>query len=82
MEWLENRVATHFGVTPVWSMRALSQASKLPQNFGLWWGPMKAFCHSVNVDGVVVLFAGGGNTSTLYVVIKIFVITGGGDPKT
>ena len=43
---------------------------------------MKAFCHSVNVHGVVVLFAGGGNTKPLYVVIKLFVVTGGGDPKT
>ena len=27
-----------------------------------WWGPMKTFCHFVNVHGVVVLFAGGGDT--------------------
>ena len=27
-----------------------------------WWGPTKAFCHSVNVHGVVVLFPGGGDT--------------------
>ena len=47
-----------------------------------WWGPTKAFCCSVNVDGVVVLFAGGGDTSPLYVVIELFVLTGGGDPKT
>ena len=43
---------------------------------------MKAFCHSVNVHGVVVLFAGGGDTSTLHVITKLFVATGGGDPKT
>ena len=27
MESLENGIATHFGVTPLWSMRAVSQAS-------------------------------------------------------
>ena len=43
---------------------------------------MKAFYHSVNVDGVVVLCAGGGDTLALYVVIEIFVVTGGGDFKT
>ena len=45
-----------------------------------WWGPKKAFCHSVNVDGVVVLFADGGDTSPLYVIIELFVLTGGGGP--
>ena len=34
----------------------------LPQNFGPVMGPMEAFCSSVNVHGVVVLFAGGGDT--------------------
>ena len=44
----------------------------LSQNFGpMWWGPMNAFCHYVNVDGVVILCGGGGNTSTLHVVIKL-----------
>ena len=43
---------------------------------------MKAFCYSVNVDGMVVLFAGGGDTSALYVVIKHFIVAGGGNPKT
>ena len=43
---------------------------------------MNAFCHSMNVHGMVVLFAGGGDTWPLYVVIKLFVLTGGGDPKT
>ena len=33
-----------------------------PEILVRWWGPMKAFCHSANVDGVVVLFAGGGDT--------------------
>ena len=37
----------------------------LNQNFGLMWGPMKAFCHSVNVPGVVVLLAGGGDDTSL-----------------
>ena len=27
----------------------------LPQNLGLMWGPMSAICHSLNVDGVVIL---------------------------
>ena len=36
---------------------------------------MKAFCHSVNVHGLLVVFADGE-------VIKLFVLTGGGDPKT
>ena len=27
MEWLENAVATRFAVTPLWSMRTVSQAS-------------------------------------------------------
>ena len=31
-----------------------------------------AICHSVNVDNVVVLHAGGGDTSTLHVVIEVF----------
>ena len=30
---------------------------------------MKAFCCSVNVDGVVNLLGGGGDTSILHVVI-------------
>ena len=34
----------------------------LPKFLGLWWGPMKPFCSSVNVHPVVVLFAGGGDT--------------------
>ena len=33
---------------------------------------MKAFCHSVNAHRVVVLFAGGGDTSTLHVITKLF----------
>ena len=37
---------------------------------------MKAFCRSVNVHGVVVLFAGGGDTSTLNVITKLFVPRG------
>ena len=32
----------------------------LPQNFWPWWGPTKAFCGSVNVHWVVVLFSGDG----------------------
>ena len=33
-----------------------------PKIFDKCWGPMKAFCRSVNVHGVVVLFSGGGDT--------------------
>ena len=44
----------------------------LPKILDMWWGPTKAFCHSVNVHGVVVLFAGGGDTSTLNVITKLF----------
>ena len=43
---------------------------------------MKVFCRSVNVHGVVNLFSGGGDTSTLFVLTELFVPTGGGDPKT
>ena len=43
---------------------------------------MKAFCHSVNVHGVVVLFAGGGDTSTLHVITQLFALRGGGERKT
>ena len=32
---------------------------------------MNAICHSMNVDEVVALSKGGGNTSTLHVVIKL-----------
>ena len=35
---------------------------------------MKAFCRSVNVHEVVVLCSGGGDTSTLHVVIKLFLL--------
>ena len=40
---------------------------------------MKAFCGSVNVHGVVVLFAGGGDTSPLHDVIELFSVTCGGE---
>ena len=43
---------------------------------------MKAFCGSVNVHWVVVLLLGGGDTSPEYVLIKLFLVAGGGDPKT
>ena len=35
---------------------------------------MEGFCCSVNVDGVVVLFAGGGDTEPIYVLIVLFVL--------
>ena len=33
---------------------------------------MKAFCHSVNVHGVVVLRSGCGDTWTLFILTKLF----------
>ena len=42
-----------------------------PKILGSWWGPMKAFCHSMNVDGVVILLGGGGDTSTLHVITEL-----------
>ena len=33
-----------------------------PKFLGLWWGPMKAFCSSVNADGVGIVLAGDGDT--------------------
>ena len=54
----------------------------LPQNFGLLVGTYNAFCCSVNLHVVVFLFAGGGDTLPLYVIIKLFLVTGGGEPKT
>ena len=32
---------------------------------------MKAICHSVNVDGVGMVLAGGGDISTLHVIMKV-----------
>ena len=32
---------------------------------------MNGVCCSVDIDGVLVLLAGGGNTITLYAVIKL-----------
>ena len=43
---------------------------------------MKVFCRSVTIHGVVNLFSGRGDTSTLFVFTELFVPTGGGDPKT
>ena len=43
---------------------------------------MKAFCRSVNVHGIVVLFAGGGDTSKLNVITKFFAPRGSGNQKT
>ena len=51
----------------------------------MWWGPIKAFCCSVNVHGVVVLFAGHRDTSTLNVITKLFelfALRGGAEQKT
>ena len=44
----------------------------LLQNFGPVWGPINDICCSVNVDGVLVLLGGGGDTSTLHGVIELF----------
>ena len=38
---------------------------------GRWLNPMNAFCCSMNVDGVVFLFGGGGDTSKLHAVIEL-----------
>ena len=43
----------------------------LPQILDRWWGPMKAICCSVNVDGVGMVLAGAGDTSTLYVITEV-----------
>ena len=43
---------------------------------------MKAFCSSVNVYGMVVLFAGNGDASPLIGGNRSFFAAGGGDPKT
>ena len=63
--------------SPQWSIGCFC-----PNILGRWWGPTKAFCGSVNVHWVVVLFSGGGDTSPLYAPNKIFLAAGGGDPKT
>ena len=47
-------------VQGVWATWAMGTGG-----MGSWWGPTKAFCGSVNVYGMVVLFAGGGDTSPL-----------------
>ena len=46
----------------------LSCCSKI---LGPWWGPMKTFCLSVNVDGVGIVLAGGGDTWTLDVITEL-----------
>ena len=43
----------------------------LPKILGLWWGPTKAIYRSVNTDRAIILFAGGGDTWTLFWVIKL-----------
>ena len=47
-------------VQGVWATWAMGTGG-----MGLWWGPTKAFCSSVNVYGMAVLFADGGDTSAL-----------------
>ena len=42
---------------------------------------MNAICCSVNVDRTMVLLRGGGNTSTPYAVIVLFVLRSDGDTK-
>ena len=53
-----------------------------PEILGRWWGPTKGFCGYVNAHVVRIVVSGGGDTSTLFVLTKLFVPTGGGDPKT
>ena len=43
---------------------------------------MNAICHAVNLDGVVVLFGGGGNPTTLHAIIKLFALRSGEDTET
>ena len=40
---------------------------------------MKVFCRFVNVHGVVILFAGGGDTSMIH---ELFALRGSGEQKT
>ena len=43
----------------------------LPIILDRWWGPMKAICCSVNVDGVQMVLTGGGDSSTLHVIKEV-----------
>ena len=43
-----------------------------PEILVWWWGPMKVFCSSVNAHVVGIVVSGGGDTSPLHVVIKLF----------
>ena len=42
---------------------------------------MNVICHSVNIDGVVVLLGGSRGTSTLHAVIELFAFRSGGTQK-
>ena len=53
--------------SPYWSIGCFC-----PKILGLWWGPTKAFCCSVNADGVGIVLAGGGDTSTIHYITKLF----------
>ena len=55
----------------------------LPQNFGPMVGTYEGLLQLCECTlGDLVLFSGGGDTSPLYVLIKLFLAAGGGDPKT
>ena len=43
---------------------------------------MKAFCGSVDANGVGIVLADGGDTSTLQVTTKLFALRGRGEQKT
>ena len=43
-----------------------------PEIFCRWRGPMKPIYHWVKVDGVVILLGGGGDTWSLFCIIKLF----------
>ena len=43
---------------------------------------MKVFCGYENADVVGIVVAGDGDTLPLYVIIKLFVLPSGGDPKS
>ena len=42
-----------------------------PKILDRWWGPTKAICRSVNVDGMGMVLAGGGDISTLRVIMEV-----------
>ena len=58
MGHMDNEAHKDKGIQGVWGTWPIGYRGYGLQ--GLWWGPTKAFCGSVNVHGVVNLFSGGG----------------------